>query len=164
MATSVCQPSPGRRLVLMLRELHCQGYARLRLVPSMAPSGVYWRGCITHVGNVLKSNGAIAFDNMKLAMYTTGQGDHHFGWDDAVNDTPDELATKFIERFPDIIELGRGDDSDYVRWYAEMVEATEPEGLVYAYSDWDDSSTEFLNVIGASRDDTVPYPPPGESS
>ena len=164
MRTSTDLSNPARRVVLMVRELHRLGYGRLRLVPGMAPSGMNWRGHVTYVGNVRKSDGAMAHKHDEnLARYTTGQGERIFKWEDTATDTAAELAVKFIERFPNIAALGRGDDPDYMKWYSEMVEATEPAGLIYAYSDWLDGSSEFLNVIGESREDTVPSPPPGEA-
>jgi hypothetical protein len=137
-------PNPARRVVLMVRELHRLGYARLRLVPGMAPSGMYWRGSVTYASNTRESHGAMVRQQEHIARYTTGQEKRIFGWQDAEIDTPAESAAKFIERFPNIAALGRGEDPDYARWYSEMVEATEPAGLIYAYSDWDDSSLDFL--------------------
>ena len=96
-------------------------------------------------------------------MYTTGQGEKIFGWEDAGADEPAILAAKFVERFLDIIVLGRGNDPEYVSWYSAMVKDTEPAGLIYAYSDWDDSSFEYLNVLGESIKRTVPFPPPGQA-
>ena len=47
-----------------------------------------------------------------------------------------ELAAKFVDQFPDIAKEAMGRDSEYVRWYREMLVATEPDGLIYAYADW----------------------------
>ncbi len=154
----------GRRVVLMVRELHRLGYGRLRLVPGMSPSGVYWRGEVTHAGNVLSSHGARARQyGENVASYTTGQDEKIFGWEDAATDTPADLAEKFMERFPEIAGLSFGGDEAYTTWFSEMIEATEPAGLVYAYSDWGDPGSDFLWVIGESRADKVPFPPPGEA-
>lgn len=148
----------------MVRELHNLGYGRLRLAPGMAPSGCYWRGLVAPIRNILPEHGAkvMAF-RRDAAVYNTGQNEKFFGWEDAVGNSPAELATKFISRFPDMAAAGLGNDDSYVRWYKEMVEATEPEGLIYAYSDWGDSNPACLNVIGNSRERKVPYPPPVES-
>ena len=73
-----------RRVLLMVGELHRMGYERLRIVPGMAPSGMYWRCGVTHVGNVSADDGAMAVDfGDELAKYSTGSWDHFFGWEDA---------------------------------------------------------------------------------
>jgi hypothetical protein len=70
--------NPARRVVLMVRGLHRFGYGRLRLVPGLAPSGMYWQGSVTHAGNTLKSHGAMAAQyNEDVASYMTGQGGHY---------------------------------------------------------------------------------------
>src|SRR5579871_4423061 len=56
---------------------------------------------------------------------------------------------------------GLGPDPIYVRWYEEMLELTEPNGLFYAYADYsvpdDYLPTQMLQ--SAAR---IPLPPPGE--
>ena len=157
----------ARRVILMVGELHRLGYGRLRLCPGMSASGCHWQAFITAASNVPARHGAMAavrnvLDAAVVAAYQTGMRDRYFGWEDAAGDGPAELAAKFVARFPQVAESGRGDDPAYAAWYREMVAATEPGGLVYAHSDWGDYSPDHLNVNGASAAKTVPYPPPGE--
>src|SRR5262245_16019110 len=128
-----------RRLLVMLRELHRMGYERLRAVTGFSPSGCYWRVAITPATNVRPRpvGGRLGDYGEDVAHYTSGQGAHCFGWEDAAEDTPRQLADKFIERLPGIVAQGKGSDSDYARWYAGMIEATEPDGLIFMYADWD---------------------------
>lgn len=162
-------PDAPRRVVLMVGELHRLGYCRLRLAaPAISPSGCHWQAFITAVSNTRSFRGrgdfptSNLFDARTVAAYQTGQGDRFFGWADAATDTAAELARKFLDRFPDVAASGWGDDPAYIAWYQDMLAATEPAGLVYAYSPWGDRSPEHLNVAGESRVKTVPYPPPGE--
>ena len=77
--------------------------------------------------------------------------------------SPEALATKFQERFAALCEEGKGRDQAYARWYSEMLEATEPDGLIYAFADWP-SPDDGLAVLNMPEDARVPFPPPGEAS
>jgi len=149
----------ARRVLLMLRELHQMGYERLRAAPGMSPSGCHWRCAITPVTNIRQENGArMRSFQTNVAHYTSANGSEYYGWDDAANDTARQLADKFVERFSDIAELGKGSDPEYVRWYAEVLEATGPTGFIYAYADWGLPQDRILALNGVE----VPMPPPGE--
>ena len=128
-----------RRVMQMVAELHKLGYEGLRIVPGMAPSGMYWRCCVTHVGNIRGDDGAMAVDfGEALAEYSTGSEDLFFGWEDAKDDTPGQMAEKFVEREGEIAEKGRGQDPDYVAWYRAMLEwCVKEDAFPVAYDDWD---------------------------
>jgi hypothetical protein len=151
-----------RRLLLMVHELHGRGYQRLRIAPGLSPSGCHWRCAVTPVTNISRSNGAMLWDyEAAVARYTTGQGTQCFGWTDAVDDPPGQLATKFLDRYAELCEGGRGRDESYARWYSGMLAATEPGGLIYAYADRA-IPEDLLPVLGASEEVWIPPPPPGE--
>jgi hypothetical protein len=151
-----------RRILLMVRALHLRGYERLRAVPGLSPSGCRWRCGITPASNVCRSHGALEWDfDGPIAQYTSRQDGNCFGWTDAEAYTPEALAGKFIERFPEIAEEGYGPDPDYAAWYAAMLDATTPGGLIYAYADWELPSDRLL-AIGVPDHVVIPLPPPGE--
>jgi len=156
-------PMP-RRLLLMLRELHRRGYERLRAVTGLSPSGCHWRLQITAaIGVAAPGVDFMARQNRHVAIgdwlvfargnhliYSTGSSpedaEECFGWKDAAKDSPCQLAEKFIDRFPLVLHEGSGSDPDYARWYADMIEATEPDGLIYMYSDWEMPS-DYIPVL-----------------
>lgn len=70
---------------------------------------------------------------------------------------------KFIERFTDLATDGRGDDPDYARWYKDMLEITEPDGLLCVYADWP-SPGDCLSIFHGSMDIEIPLPPPAIGS
>lgn len=108
--------------LLMVGELHRLGYQRLRIGPGRSPSGVFWRCAITHVANIQRDNGVVVIDEgCDTVHYSSGTGVGYFGWEDSASDTPEELAKKFVERFPVLARLGRGDDEDYAAWYQELM-------------------------------------------
>ena len=148
-----------RRLLHMVSELHRMGYEQARIAPGVAPSGLFWRLSVTAASNTESDNGALMRDFDRGANYSSGAGAEYFGWTDARDDSPAELAEKFVERFPDIAEEARGRDPEYVRWFREMLAATEPDGLIYAYADWPGRRHRLELFYGSSRD-VIPLPPP----
>ena len=150
------------KVLFMVAELHRMGYQRLRIAPGISPSGIYWRCGVTHVDNIRPDHGAMAMDESSdLTTYSSAAGDHFFGWDDAGDDSPDELARKFIERFPVIARLGRGDDEDYARWYESVVSLARSGDLPYAYSDWQGDHEEgILPTVGKTV--RLAMPPGGD--
>ena len=148
-----------RRLLRMVRRPHTMGYEQLRIAPAVAPSGLYWRLSICAASNMLPEHGAEMRDFDQGVHYSSSAGDEYFGWTDAIGDSASELAEKFVERFPEIAEEGLGKDSAYVRWYEEMLEATEPDGLMYAYSDWE-HPRDSLSIFHGDFDLEIPLPPP----
>jgi hypothetical protein len=162
-----------RRLLLMLRELHRMGYERLRAVTGLHPSGCFYRIWITPATStvppgsdfmatqnrgVAVGDWVVYLSNMDIACYSTGEkADQCFGWTDIAEDSPWQLAKKFIKRFPKVVKEGKGIDPAYSCWYANMIKVTEPEGLVYMYADWELPSDHIpvLNREGVS----IPPPP-----
>lgn len=150
-------------VILMVEELHRLGYERLRICPGMSPSGMYWRCSVTHVDNIQADHGAMMVDEKSdVVTYSSGSGDKFFGWEDTQGDSPEILARKFVERFPLIARLGRGDDEEYVRWFKGVVDVVQTGELPYAYSDWgDDTDDGLLPTVGGTTG--LIMPPGGES-
>ena len=143
----------------MVRELHGMGYEQLRIAPDVAPSGLFWRLSICAASNTLSEHGAVMRDYHQGAHYSSSDLDQYFDWDDAADDSPSELAQKFIKRFPELAEAGKGDDPAYIRWYEDMLRVTEPDGLPFPLSDVP-SSDDRLGIFYGSMDIEMPLPPP----
>lgn len=147
-----------RRLLEMVQVLHRQGYERLRIDPGMSPSGCHWR-CeflpseMTGPDHQHKDNGL----RVETARYTSGEEKNYFGWTDAVSDSPEELAVKFVERFDDLARASKGSDPAYVRWYSRMLDETAPDGIVYAYADYP-VPEDYLSVHN-KPELRIPFPP-----
>ncbi len=150
----------AQRILWMVHELHKAGFQRLRIVPGLAPSGCYWRCTITPASNILKTHGARRLENIDMARYSTGMQNKYFDWEDALNDTARQLAVKFIERFPEIVEKSFGRDWEYAGWYVEMLGFAERGHLPVAYADWYGDAPDYLAKDG---DRELPFPPPGEA-
>jgi len=121
----------------MVHELHKAGYQRLRMVPMMSPSGAFWRCVITYEENI-EDDGyrIIQWDDERVAAYTSGQDAKYFNWDDSESFNARQLAQRFLERFPDIAERGRGRDWANVGWVADVLGEAEQGELVFLMADW----------------------------
>lgn|GEM_PF-661300 len=125
------------RVIAMVHELHKAGYQRLRMVPMESPSGAYWRCVITYEENI-EDDGyrIIQWDDERVAAYSSGQDAKYFNWDDSESLNARQLAQRFLERFPDISERGRGRDWANAGWVADVLGEAEQGELVYLMADW----------------------------
>ena len=156
----------ARKVLLLVSELHLRGCQLLRACVAMSPSGTSWRCSIAPSSLVSSTNGALladgAWGSPLVAHYSSAAGSEYFGWTDATHYTPSGLARKFLHRYPDIVEAGRGSDWLYVGWYVEMLHLTYPNHLPFAMADWE-TSVDHLDTISlvAYTGVQVPLPPPG---
>ena len=134
---------PYRLLLLMVAELHRLGYQRLRIAPGMAPSGMHWRCGFASAAQFSVRHGALIAGSGPAARYSSGQARAYFDWPDAAGDTPEQLAHKFVERFPEI--------------------ATQSQGADTACADWE-LDPGALMVVGDIARGSVLFPPGGEFS
>jgi hypothetical protein len=153
----------ARRLLLMVAELHKLGYEGLRATPFMSPSGCYWRCCIVPACLTSHEHGARLAENVDyetLPRYSSGDEDNYFGWANMKPKSPSLLAKRFILVFPNFAQQGKHPDPAYMAWYSNMLEATAPHGVIYAFANMeppiDRMLTEFCN-----EGVVVPLPPVG---
>ena len=128
----------ARRLLLMVAELHKLGFESLRATPYLSPSGCNWRCCIVPASLTRPTHGARLADNVvyeALPRYSSADGDNYFGWANMKPKTPLILARRFIVEFPKFAEQGKQPDPAYARWFSDMLEATAPDGVIYAFAD-----------------------------
>ena len=149
------------RLLRMVHELHKIGYQRVRIAPHLYP--LAWRCSVTHAGNILKSHGARLRDyDRETAHHSGASGKHYFNWDDAEGDTVQQLAARFLERFPDIARLGQGQDWPYAGWYVQMLGFAERGGLPIAFGEYVEPDSRWLPTTEATLSG-LPMPPGGEA-
>jgi hypothetical protein len=97
------------------------------------------------------------------AHYSSAQDNDYFGWTDVKEDTVQQLAQKFAERFPDIVAASHGDDWNYAGWYVRMLGYAERELFPIAYDDWGGKhpNPRFMPLSGCESD--LLMPPPGDA-
>lgn len=157
--------------MLLVHELHLRGHQRLRAIPAMEPSGKYWRCAIAPASLVARDHGARLVTGIRkdsrIATYSSRERDHYFSWPDVYPyATPQELAELFEDRFPDVVEAGRGSDWAYAGWYMEMLRLTHPDQFPYAMARGTVPDTYVPTASpGTGRPASrIALPPPGEAS
>lgn len=152
----------ARQIMLMVAALHRMGYEGLRLLPGLSPSGMHWRCTVLPVTRVRRDNGTVAgaAPPYPIPRYSSGGQGAYFGWTDAHDDPPELLAEKFVARFSKLAAEGKRPDLEYAEWYRKMLAATQPEGVIYAYADFD-LPPNGIGVAQVQGEVVVPWPPGG---
>jgi hypothetical protein len=160
--------SPYRRVLLMVRELHLMGFERLR-----APAYEYplaWRCPVVPATWTYREHGGrfveyqpsmeqLLGEGLSHNTYTGASGQDPFGWGDVAFAGPRELAERFVRERRGTALAGWGPDPQYVEWFHRTLEATKPNGLISAFSEYEGPSGHLYALMASVR--TVPLPPPG---
>jgi len=127
----------------------------------MSPSGCYWRCCIVPACLTSREHGARLAENAvyeTLPRYSSGDEDDYFGWANMKPKTPLILARRFILVFPNFAQQGKHPDPAYARWFSNMLEATAPNGVIYAFADME-SPTDRMFISFCGGNIVVRVPP-----
>ena len=165
---SEAQLASGRRALRVLRmvhELHKLGYQQLRICPGMNASGTAWRCGITPAINICRNHGAYwVKENLPdlTANYTSADENKYFGWTDAASSTVQELAKKFLERFPRLVQAAHARDWEYAGWFVEMLGMAEQDDFPMACADFQDNPRPgYLSTTKNWYGSVLPMPPAG---
>lgn len=137
-------------IVMMVHELHLRGYEQLRLFPGMSPNGCSWRWMI-YPKVLIKDNEFEKHGDctpFECLRGSTGQ---------AVPENKQNpiLVEEFIKGFEGYIELAKGEDKEYVKWYQTIVEHAQNNDFPIAFADfYRSNSWKFLR-----SDEQLLYPP-----
>jgi ADP-ribosylglycohydrolase len=144
--------NPSRRVMEMFAALMDMGYQKLRFFPFVGPAGA-WRFIITVEDTPRR-------ENSPTAVYQSPGWDHTgLGWGECSWEDPKQLAAKFLSKFPQLAELGLGDDPEYSSWYREAMRKAPP-GKSFAL--WWDGEEPVDHVLIEHDDGTgerIPFPP-----
>ncbi len=149
--------------------LHRRGFERLRVAPSLSPSGGYWRCTIAPAQCFFGRDGATIDPPRSIALYqtfagmeerptyTSGQGPVCFEWGSCYELEAEEMADRFEKSFPCMLSVTRQPDLEYVEWFKHMLQVTHPTGLIYAQADF--PLPEDYLPCGMADHVRVPFPP-----
>jgi hypothetical protein len=176
------QPEPhvrrAVRVLAMVGELHRRGYQKLRVMPFMSASGLYWRCWIGPDTLFYRDHGAYLRDagceddqSISLsARYTSGEENHYFGWQDAENDDSGSLADKFVARFTGLAGQSEGWSYAYAGWYQRLLGLAERGWMPVVIHDGSNCSLKKINLFDLRPEDwktanekepSLPLPPSG---
>jgi hypothetical protein len=125
----------------MVAELHRRGLQRLRITPSIAPSGLYWRLSVHAEGCE------------DVARWTSGRPDE--GLD------AEGLADRFVAEHPDLAAAGRGKDPAYAAWLDRVVGLARQGRLPYFFADWETDDSNGVPLTGPAAGRPTLEEPPG---
>lgn len=135
-------------LMQILHELHKLGYQKLRWMSYMAPTGLSLRCHITTQDHICV-NQEICFD---------GDGNEVWCTSNSVMTTGDDikpLVEIFMRENPRLLEIGKGEDSEYVEWFAKLLSlAADGQAPVFYGEYW----SEPMGRIKVGKG-TMPTPP-----
>lgn len=125
-------------LLFLAEALHAKGYENLKVVPSLSPSGLYWRcSFVTSetnrefdviVSSWLQNYYAVSVEQVELNIK--------------------ELTDKFIEDHKDFLAKCIGRNTEYVTWFQDVLELLKKEELPYAFSDYFGPTTYWETSLG----------------
>jgi hypothetical protein len=165
-----------RHLLLVIAELHKLGYECARIVPWIEDTagGGDWTCIVAPAAMISPAHGAEIdehidwwggacppgrdFPYLMGRAVLPGMSYWPRGFDSAEN---------MIKAYPTLAEKCLGRDREYVEWYRNMLQSTEPDGVIfYGTTCWDhkDSPINRTRVLAAAGelDVVVPLPPLGK--
>lgn len=129
------------RRLEMVAALHRRGFERLRITPSVAPSGLYWRLSV-------HADGCDDVDR-----WTSGDPDDGLA--------AEALADRFEAEHPALVEAGRGPDPAYSAWLAGAVDIARSGWLPYFFADWEIDDSNGVPLSGPEESRPRLEEPPG---
>jgi O-acetyl-ADP-ribose deacetylase (regulator of RNase III) len=151
------------RILQGVQVLHRLGYHRVRALPGMSPSGVYWRVGVTTADNLIDDGGP--FDEVRdveaTIMYSTGGGTEFASGEVTVTTSPETVADLILNALPETAPSA--DDPGYVCWFADLMRLVESSGTPpVAYADYFDHDKGWEIGWGSGiRHPHPPVPPKG---
>ncbi len=119
------------RVLAMVHELHKAGYQQIRIAPFIHDIGT-WRCPVTFARNLRADvdDHRMIIDYAQAPQYTSASASDgsYFDWRDSKRLSARELAIKFIEYFPQVVERGKGQDWEYAGWFTSLLGHTEATG------------------------------------
>lgn len=116
-------------LMQILHELHKMGYQKLRWLSYMAPSGMNLRCHITTQDHIYAHMG-ICFDDDHEEVWSTSMQVLRTGEDIK------PFIPVFMKENPRLLEIGRGEDSEYVEWFDKLLSLASCNGAPNFYDEY----------------------------
>ncbi|WP_186370564.1 ADP-ribosylglycohydrolase family protein [Enterobacter sp. DE0047] len=149
---------PCIRMMEMTHELHTLGYQKIRIFPSMSPSGCHWR--LEWVPDYSVPSAVMPPEHSnehEIARYTSGAGWQPFEWQSVKSLSALEMAQQFLHHFPELARAGKGDDWAYAGWLTKLLGEVRQGKLPYFLADWDIDLSKGVPMHGGE-----PFPLPPE--
>lgn len=152
-----------RMFLRTIEELHKMGYEKIRIVPSMAPTGLAWRCTITTKQNTSNKCGAMMGDHFPWNSKEVYMSNGMFPWK-MMELSPYDNALKFIKEFPVIAKGGKGCDHEYAQWFKKVIRECYHYRFPISFEEyWNCMEDHCLHLTGYwPSKENLPFPPPGD--
>lgn len=155
--------------IIMLFEtvayLHQKGYEKIRLMTSIAPSGCYFRICISTKKHFDNKTGFVLCkcEDNEVYRYSTG-GEFRFFKDEPSYEEAsiEEIANRLLTLYPIIENEGKGKDKEYVRWFHKLLDMVKDYKYPYAIADYGYDIFKEGKILFTNEEDSIEYAPPGD--
>lgn len=140
------------RILEGIEDLHRRGYENVRVLPSISPSGVYWRVLI-QAGMTQDQRDARPQDvTAPHVLYSNGAG-AEFAGGVVTGATPQRAVGDLI--LAELAPLEKAADPAYAQWFGRLVDiCRRTDQLPWAFDDYGQRAGGWFG------DDSLPWPPP----
>lgn len=148
---------PCVRMIEMTHELHVLGYQKIRVFPSLSPSGCHWRlewAPVEQFSHPLLP--PRQGNEYLITRYSSGDGWQPFGWEGVESLSAVDMAHQFIRQFPELARAGEGDDWLYAGWFTALLGRVRQGHLPYFMADWE---LDFEPGVPMTGGHSLPLPP-----
>ncbi|SLJ75668.1 appr-1-p processing domain-containing protein [Mycobacteroides abscessus subsp. abscessus] len=151
------------RVLQGVRVLHQRGYHRVRILPGVSPSGMYWRVAITLSDNLIDDVDHPDVIDWEAALrYSTGGLTEFAGGEVTVTTPPERVADLILSALRDVTPTN--DDPAYIAWFDELIRTVErSNALPVAYADYFDASEGWEVGWGSGVKHPRPPRPPAST-
>ena len=132
------------KILEVVKELHNRGYELIRICPSFATFVWSWRCFVSTKDNFDKKYG-IMFESKELEKafcYSSAALYEYFKGYNGKAATIKELADELLKRYPEFETKGKGQDSEYVKWYDKLFRYAKKGHFPYVMDDYYDCIQE----------------------
>ena len=124
-----------QRVLFIAAALHEKGYGKLKIIPSLSPSGLSWRCSL------------ISETDREVIVSKWIQ--HKFDISlNRIEPSISQLADLFIEEHKDFLKQCIGNNKEYIDWFKGILEILDEEELPYAFSDYFGPTVYWLTSLG----------------
>lgn len=127
-----------KKVLFIAEALHQKGYENLKIIPSLSPSGLYWR-CSFVPSNKNREVDVIA------SSWLQNFGDIS---EKEIQLNIKELTDRFILEHKNFLVKCIGKNEEYINWFKNALDILDIEELPYAFSDYFGPTTYWQTSLG----------------
>jgi hypothetical protein len=113
-----------QKLLYIVKELHIKGFEKLRIIPSLSPSGLSWR--CSFISDTSERRTIISSSWIQSIFKVEEKNEYSI----------EQMTDLFEKEHFDFLNECKGKNKEYVEWYSDMLQKLKEGELPYAFSDY----------------------------